>query len=199
MYDASVKKIGCITKDGEWSDVSVEAVCAIETGEYLSLFENVTEATDDSAVTCFCRMVFPYSGSYVLRNDFVKDGLVPEGMRLQSCEVECEYMCARLWVRASCGEDENYCIDQELESWFYDDGELDSYLVALFSKPETPCTIGISKLMVSTGDSFQLYAEQYTEHALVVQYNDEKCYLKLEEGQGGLNVMANGIIYHVIE
>ena len=64
---------------------------------------------------------------------------------------------------------------------------------------ENLCEIGISKLMVSTGDSFQLYAEQYTEHALVVQYKDQRCYLKLEEGKGGLNIMANDTIYHVVE
>ena len=72
------------------------------------------------------------------------------------------------------------------------------FLSALFSIPEIPCEIGISKLMVSTGDFFQLYAEQYTEHALVVQYNDEKCYVKLESGVGNLNVNFNGEIYHAV-
>lgn len=63
------------------------------------------------------------------------------------------------------------------------------------------CDIGISRLMVSTGASFQLYAEKYTEPSLVVSHNDQKCYGKLEQGSvtGAINVKYNGVVYHTVE
>ncbi|MBP3397530.1 MAG: hypothetical protein J6K82_01220 [Alphaproteobacteria bacterium] len=64
---------------------------------------------------------------------------------------------------------------------------------------EQLCEIGISKLMTSNGYSFQLYAEKYTEHALVVQYNDNKCYMKLVPGGGELNIKFNDVVYHAVE
>lgn len=153
----------------------------------------------------YCKMTYPYEGFYV--------AYYP-GYSFEVPFDDARY-CSALYRKDdnySCYQDKNEPDKSDSDDWCYDDGyeggifesseDEELFLSALFATempPETPCTIGISKLMVSTGDSFQLYAEQYTEHALVVQYNDEKCYLKLEEGQGGLNVMANGIIYHVIE
>ncbi|MBP3397765.1 MAG: hypothetical protein J6K82_02440, partial [Alphaproteobacteria bacterium] len=64
---------------------------------------------------------------------------------------------------------------------------------------ETPCEIGISKLVTSKGVSFQLWAEKYTTPSLVVQYNDQKCYGKLEQGSasGTINVKIDGVVYHL--
>ena len=79
--------------------------------------------------------------------------------------------------------------------------ELALYKTGLFfsGSPESPCQLGISRLMLSTGDSFALWAEKYSQPSLVVQYNDEKCYVKLESGAGKLNINFNGEIYHAVE
>lgn len=66
---------------------------------------------------------------------------------------------------------------------------------------ETPCDIGINQIKTSTGLSFALYAEKYTEPSLVVGHNDGKCYGKLEPGNatGTINFNYNGTVYHLID
>lgn len=66
---------------------------------------------------------------------------------------------------------------------------------------ERLCEIGFGAIKTSTGLSFSLYAEKYTEPSLVVGYNDGKCYGKLETGKatGAINVNYNGTVYHLVD
>ena len=65
--------------------------------------------------------------------------------------------------------------------------------------PEVLCTIGISQIKISTGGSFALYAEKYTQPSLAIKYNDGICYGKLEQGNqsGTMNFNYNGTVYHL--
>ncbi len=65
--------------------------------------------------------------------------------------------------------------------------------------PEVLCTIGISQIKISTGVSFALYAEKYTQPSLAIKYNDGICYGKLEQGNqsGTMNFNYNGTVYHL--
>ncbi len=66
---------------------------------------------------------------------------------------------------------------------------------------ERLCEIGVGAIKTSTGLSFSLYAEKYTEPSLVVGYNDGKCYGKLEAGKatGTINFNYNGAVYHLVD
>lgn len=66
---------------------------------------------------------------------------------------------------------------------------------------ERLCEIGVGAIKTSTGLSFSLYAEKYTEPSLVVGYNDGKCYGKLEAGKaaGAINFNYNGTVYHLVD
>ena len=65
--------------------------------------------------------------------------------------------------------------------------------------PEVLCAIGISQIKISTGMSFALYAEKYTQPSLAIKYNDGICYGKLEQGNqsGTMNFNYNGTVYHL--
>ena len=171
--------------------------CAQESGTLGDYAESLTAATAETEVHCWCYMTYPYAGIYVYG---------AKSIALEHCNDKygsCYNACARIWIGEYC-EEKGYdsdCIADGYDGLFSTEDEQERFLRGLFATeiPENLCEIGISKLMVSTGDSFQLYAEKYTEHALVVQYKDQRCYLKLEEGKGGLNIMANDTIYHVVE
>lgn len=66
---------------------------------------------------------------------------------------------------------------------------------------ERLCEIGVGAIKTSTGLSFSLYAEKYTEPSLVVGYNDGKCYGKLEAGKatGSINFNYNDTVYHLVD
>ena len=66
---------------------------------------------------------------------------------------------------------------------------------------ERLCEIGVGAIKTSTGLSFSLYAEKYTEPSFVVWYNDGKCYGKLEAGKatGSINFNYNGTVYHLVD
>lgn len=66
---------------------------------------------------------------------------------------------------------------------------------------EIACGIGIERIVVSTGLSFALYAEKYTDPSIVIRYNDNLCYGKLESGAGtnSINVKYNNKTYHMID
>ncbi len=184
--------------------VSGDFLCAQEGGVFGDVAGTLTPATAETEVHCWCRMTSPYVGYYVYSRNFTESYGIGE-VALNMCGAEhggvCDDRCRFIWIGEYC-EEKGYgedCMADGYFGYFSNDTEQELYLSALFARPETPCEIGISKLMVSTGDSFQLYAEKYTEHALVVQYKDQRCYLKLEEGKGGLNIMANDTIYHVVE
>ena len=183
--------------------ISGDAICSSEvaaTGEVLKSTPSVSVSENDNG-NCWCKMTAPYEGEYWVSTGYATFG-DEYGTAQYRCEQNdfvresCVWRCSHLWNQAKL-----YYNQEMMYYGYYTDEGLIAYKTALFADgpPEIPCEIGISKLMVSTGDSFQLYAEQYTEHALVVQYKDQRCYLKLEEGKGGLNIMANDTIYHVVE
>lgn len=177
--------------------VSGNWFCAQESGTLGDYAESLTAATAETEVHCWCYMTYPYAGIYVYG---------AKGIDLEYCNAKygpCYHACAHIWIGEYC-EEKGYdsdCIAEGYNGLFSTEDEQERFLRGLFATeiPENLCEIGISKLMVSTGDSFQLYAEQYTEPSLVVQYNDEKCYVKLESGVGNLNINFNGEIYHAVE
>ena len=61
--------------------------------------------------------------------------------------------------------------------------------------------LGISQIKTSTGLSFALYAEKYTEPALAIEYNNGKCYGMLDLGRATntINIIHNNEIYHLID
>lgn len=191
----------CTTGGGESVNIFVDAICAKEQGELYSLHDTATPATSDIEVSCLCKMTSPYEGRYVLVHDWGNDQLVPENSRLGMCKMECYYECTAVYSGFNCGLDYDTCMDYYPYGSFRDSADIEQYLSALFATeiPQTPCEIGISKLMVSTGGAFKLWAEKYTEPSLVIQYNDQKCYAKLESGAGKLNIKFNGEVYHVVE
>lgn len=82
-----------------------------------------------------------------------------------------------------------------------DDTSGESCLIPATSAPapEVLCAIGISQIKISTGVSFALYAEKYTQPSLAIKYNDGICYGKLEQGNqsGTMNFNYNGTVYHL--
>lgn len=64
-----------------------------------------------------------------------------------------------------------------------------------------PCDAGISAIKTSTGLSFTLWAEKYTEPSLAVQYNGTTCWAKLETGQASatINIRHQDSVYHVVD
>ena len=81
------------------------------------------------------------------------------------------------------------------------DSDLTDAMYCLMPMGEALCEIGVSNLKTSTGLSFSLYAEKYTEPSLAVQYNGQICWAKLEAGQvsNSTNVNYQDTIYHVVD
>ena len=182
----------CSSMGGVAGDVSIDAP-SIDTSDNRGSINH----------NCWCKMTSPYVGYYWVFTGYSTFDDSLYSYAEDHCHggssyifSSCSWRCARLWNQSTSGYNMEYT-----HYGYYTDENLIKVKRGLFADGplEIPCEIGISKLMVSTGDSFQLYAEQYTEHALVVQYKDQRCYLKLEEGKGGLNIMANDTIYHVVE
>lgn len=176
--------------------VRTKAVLSTTKTKFAQIHEEITEPSVAYENNVFCKMTYPYEGHYValFGGNGSSDLQAEADLSCLSLFLDNDYDCYQ-------NRDGDDCYNEYYGGSFYSSESQELFLSALFATeiPETPCEIGISKLMVSTGDSFQLYAEQYTEHALVVQYKDQRCYLKLEEGKGGLNIMANDTIYHVVE
>ena len=187
--------------------ISGDAVCSSLSGNAGDVKQtrppvDVTENAADINKNCWCKMTSPYQGVYwVFTGYSTYSDQWDKAQKLcvngdLTGRAACVYRCGHLWNAAKMYENQEYAIHG-----FYTDENLLKVKRGLFASEvmETPCEIGISKLMVSTGDSFRLWAEQYTEHALVVQYNNEKCYIKLESGIGKLNVKYGTEIYHAVE
>lgn len=176
--------------------VKTEAVLSPMKTEVAQIHEEITEPAIVYGNNVFCKMTYPYEGLYV--------ALFGGGI-FSDLQMDADYSCVSLYLDDGydCyqNRDGDDCEFEYYPGSFYTTEKQELFLSALFATeiPENLCTIGISNLMVSTGDSFQLYAEQYTEPSLVVQYNDEKCYVKLESGPGKLNINYNGEIYHAVE
>lgn len=183
--------------------IGVEAVCASDTGSFAELKQRVSVATNNDSVLCWCRMVYPYVGAYAMRYNYNADASVPVDYRLEFCAQDCWAFCAYWWTGYGCHKDNDIdeCLDENMWGSISDTTKREVFLSAMFNTDfsfETPCEIGVSKLMVSTGDSFSLWAEKYTEPSLVVEYNNQKCYGKLESGIGTLNIQFDGAVYHVV-
>lgn len=176
--------------------VAGDAVWAQEVGEWADVVQSVhpvdkIDMEDNTEYGCWCRMRYPYRGNWVFY-----DFDIGKWLWYDSCR---EY-CSALWQYGDCGLSS---VDCELSGYnlgmIFSMDELDVFLSALFEPiSESLCEIGISRVMLSTGNSFNLYAEKYTEPSLVVEYNDQKCYGKLEEGNGVFNVEFDGNIYHMV-
>ncbi len=187
--------------------VITEGVASYEgPAEYSQLYETVAimdineyEKIDERPrAYMYCRMIYPYEGFYV----GWQWGISPSS-ETSMCgglfnEVE-SYDCYQNTADA-----DDPCSDDFVSSAYYSAEQEEMFLSALFATEiisEIPCEIGVSKLMTSTGLAFQLYAEQYTEPSLVVQYNDQKCYGKLELGNvtGAINIKYNDVTYHTVQ
>ncbi len=181
--------------------VVVKGYVSYEPTELYEVHDNLITITEEQWVAdgrswaySYCRMEYPYVGRYI---GYI-DGMLP---------FDDVYMCSLLYSSTdyySCyqNQDDAYeaCWEDYGYGFFGSSEEQDAFFSVFFEpQPEIPCEIGISRLMVSTGDAFRLWAEKYTEPSLVVQYNDEKCYVKLESGVGNLNINFNGEIYHAVE
>ena len=81
------------------------------------------------------------------------------------------------------------------------DSDLTDAMYCLMPMDEVLCETGVSNLKTSTGLSFSLYAEKYTEPSLAVKYNGQICWAKLEAGQASnsININYQGTIYHVVD
>ncbi len=189
--------------------VITEGVASYEgPAEYGQLYETVEimdineyekiEFVERPPAYLYCRMIYPYEGYYV--GYFW--GTSPL-LEIKDCgglfnDVD-SYNCYQNTADA-----DDPCSD-DFSGSAYDSAEKEEmFLSALFATEiisEIPCEIGISKLMTSTGLAFQLYAERYTEPSLVVQYNDQKCYGKLEYGRaaGAINIQYNDTVYHTVK
>lgn len=69
----------------------------------------------------------------------------------------------------------------------------------LFQKLAELCGAGVTKLVVGTGVSYNLYAEKSTSPSLVVRVQSgQQCYANLASGteSGALHVSFNGVTYH---
>lgn len=149
----------------------------------------------DRDVYFYCRMTYPYEGLYVaninLPTAMPGDDVLSCGMMYDSAD---SYSCFQ-----NRGDADDVCWDD----YWGETSEFSIIISALFETEvisELPCEIGISKLKLSVGKSFQLYAEKYTQPSLVVQYNEQKCYGKLEPGNasGTLNLKFNDAVWHLV-
>lgn len=177
--------------------VETEAVLSPMKTKFAQIHDEITEPAIEYGNNVFCKMTYPYEGLYVALFD---------GNMAFDLQFEADLSCLSLYLddKYDCyqNRDDNECEIDYYPGVFYTTEKQELFLSALFATempPEIPCTIGISNLMVSTGDAFRLWGEKYTEPSLVVQYNDEKCYVKLESGVGNLNINFNGEIYHAVE
>ncbi|MBR2393385.1 MAG: hypothetical protein IKB05_02760 [Alphaproteobacteria bacterium] len=184
-----VVELGCNIR------VKTEAVLSPMKTKFAQIHDEITEPAIKYGNNVFCKMTYPYEGLYVTLFSFNDWGDLAADLECASLYLDNAYDCYQ-------NRDGDDCEVEYYYGSFYTTEYQELFLSALFATEmpsEIPCTIGISNLMVSTGDAFQLYAEKYTEPSLVVQYNDEKCYVKLESGVGNLNINFNGEIYHAVE
>ncbi len=184
-----------------------EFMCSRESGAFGDGTEEVLlPVTEDSGGSCWCRMTYPYVGVWAYAGELPYSAEdVYEMCSYGDRAHPCKFNCRNLWINDLCdadGTNDGGDCESDYGLGFEDEVSRDKYLSVLFAtewSKELPCEIGVSRVMLSTGNSFALYAEKYTERALVVQYNDQKCYGKLESGRGILNIRVDGEIYHLVE
>ena len=180
------------------------ALCSAQSGSVGDVLMSqpvidTSESRDENNIHCWCKMTAPYEGAWVYRGVHGTKEKYCDGSGLGVIKSEiCSSNCAELWLVKNSG---NAWLDNYRHGYYGTAEELVAIKAGLFTPrvTETPCEIGISKIVTSMGDSFLLYSEKYTERALVVQYNDQKCYGKIEEGHGRLNFKIGDDVYHLVE
>ncbi|MDO4423287.1 MAG: hypothetical protein Q4C08_00625 [Pseudomonadota bacterium] len=185
--------------------VEVEAAFSRTPSKFASLYKDISVISNDevsvaSPAYLYCRMVKPYVAHWIGHSDF------------DDSYAEVWSGCGNLYAQEddyACYQDraeaDDFCWDDFGYTAYSSKDEEEPFLTALFAT-EIPteykkCELGISNFKTSTGLSFSLYAEKYTEPSLVVGYNDGKCYGKLEAGKatGTINFNYNGAVYHLVD
>ncbi|MBO5740171.1 MAG: hypothetical protein J6R52_03840 [Alphaproteobacteria bacterium] len=180
--------------------VEVEAAFSYSPSKFASLYKEISVASpSEDTVYLYCRMVKPYVAHWVGVYDNPSDRTTTQACANLYAE-EDSYACYQDRADA-----DDFCWDDFSYTAYYSKDQEESFLTALFAT-EIPteykkCELGISNFKTSTGLSFALYAEKYTEPSLVVGYNDGKCYGKLETGKatGTINFNYNGMVYHLVD
>ncbi len=185
--------------------VEVEAAFSYSPSKLASLYKEISvispsEVNGDNPAYLYCRMVKPYVAHWVGFHDNPSyDRLMMQACGNLYIDEDYWYSCYQ-----NVADKDDYCWDMFYYAAYYKDEE-EPFLTALFAT-EIPveykkCELGISNFKTSTGLSFALYAEKYTEPSLVVGYNDGKCYGKLETGRatGTINFNYNGTVYHLVD
>lgn len=178
----------CSSQDGNIKDVSISKPTV-----------DTSENRDENNIHCWCKMTTPYEGAWVYRGvHTAKEGYCDGSDPLGTSTERCSRNCGDLWLVKNSG---NPWLDNYRYGFHGTDAELTQIKNGLFTPvaTEKTCEIGISKIITSTGGAFALYSEKYTEHALVVQYNNQKCYAKMESGHGHLNFRIDDIVHHLVE
>ena len=190
--------------------IEVEAAFSRTPSKFASLYKEISvvspsEVNEASPAYLYCRMVKPYVAHWVGNSDAPSlTHLIIEacGNLYPEDSSDWPYQC---YQDRTTYPNVDQCFDMFSYAAYLDEDEEEPYLTALFAW-EIPveykkCELGISNFKTSTGLSFSLYAEKYTEPSLVVGYNDGKCYGKLETGRvtGTINVNYNGTVYHLVD
>ena len=188
--------------------IEVEGAFSRTPSKFASLYKDISvvspsEVNLDNPAYLYCRMVKPYVAHWVGHDDNPS----VDHYSIDACgnlypEYDYRYGC---YQDGTLSHIYGMCVDYFYYSAYLDEDEEGPFLTALFAT-EIPveykkCELGISNFKTSTGLSFSLYAEKYTEPSLVVGYNDGKCYGKLETGKatGAINVNYNGMVYHLVD
>ena len=68
-------------------------------------------------------------------------------------------------------------------------------------EPVASCAAGIGTLRVGSTSGFKIYAEKTTDPSLVIQYNNQNCYVCLGNGSGqnALNIRYGDATYHTTQ
>ena len=186
--------------------VLVEGFASYQQLEFSILYATITpidlaEYNGHRGPYIYCRMTQPYQGLYVGQAEY--PGVMP-AQELTAC-YQLYYDANSYNCYQNPAHADETCWDDFAFPAFWDADTQEAFLSSLFATEmprENPCDIGISRLMVSTGASFQLYAEPYTEPSMVIQYNGGQCYGKLGVGLGvgTINIKtSDGTIYHMTE
>lgn len=194
--------------------VVMEGYSSYMVGKYGKQYDSIEVLTSEeeeqameSLTGGYCRMVYPYVGKYVMEPASLYNGKC-NWLNYEDGKRSCGFLYADC-ESYNCFQDksdaDDICWNYYDVSLFYDEVQEGFLLPIIFLSEivldEVPCELGISKLVLSTGAAFRLYAEKYTEPSLVVGYNDGKCYGKLEAGKatGTINVNYNGTVYHLVD
>ena len=160
-------------------------ICSDKSGPSGDLQTDISAGTAN-VLYCWCKINLPYDTYWVSAGE----GYIPNGI-CQSNNTGCIYFCSSLSV-----------YDGEVGN-FGSQAEMDAYLAALqtSASQKQRCALGISLIKTSTGLSFPLYAEKYSEPSFVVGYGGGMCYGELSAGNASnsINIQYNNQTYHLVK